>query len=188
MLTPKQQAFVEAYLVCLSAKDAAIKAGYSARTAKQQGSRLLTDAAVAAAIKAGTDTRKTENEATAERVIGELARIAFSDIRGIFTADGRLKSPADLDDVTASSIASIEVVTRQAPGEGGSAVEYVHKIKTVDKNAALANLGRYFALFTDKTELTGKNGAPVQFEPSQAAARIAALMEAARSRKGPGEG
>lgn len=191
MLTAKQQAFIEAYLICLDAKAAAERAGYGLRAAKQQGSRLLKDPKVAAAIEAGTAARTRANVATADRVIAELARIAFFDIRKLFTPAGHLITPRDLDDDTAAAVGSIEVVSRQRPGQGedGAAeVEYVHKIKTVDKNAALTNLGRHFALFTDKTELTGRDGGPVEVDNTTAAARIAALLEAARARKAADEG
>jgi phage terminase small subunit len=53
-VSPKKQAFVDAYLVDRNATQAAIKAGYSKKTAKQQGSRLLTDVDVQQAVEAGT--------------------------------------------------------------------------------------------------------------------------------------
>ena len=60
-LTPKQRAFVEFYLIDLNATQAAIRAGYSKKTAKQQASRLLTNVDVAAAV---AEAKKERSEAT----------------------------------------------------------------------------------------------------------------------------
>jgi hypothetical protein len=76
-LTPKQERFVAEYLIDLNATQAAIRAGYSADTAKQQGSRLLTNADVAAAVAARQVKVGNKLEITAERVADELSRIAF---------------------------------------------------------------------------------------------------------------
>jgi len=78
-LTPKQQAFVTEYLIDLNATQAAIRAGYSAATAQEQGSRLLSNAKVAVAIDAGKIERANRNKATAEWVIEEFRKIAAAD-------------------------------------------------------------------------------------------------------------
>lgn len=80
-LTPKQARFVEEYLVDLNATQAAIRAGYSARTAHSQGQRLLKHVEVAASVAAGQQDRSGRTEITADRVLQELAKIGFADIR-----------------------------------------------------------------------------------------------------------
>lgn len=75
-MTPKQQLFVREYLVDLNATQAAIRAGYSAKTAEQQGPRLLGNVEVAAAIQAGMDKRAAKVELTAEEVLADIKRIA----------------------------------------------------------------------------------------------------------------
>lgn len=75
-LTPKQARFVEEYLVDLNATQAARRAGYSARTAEQQGPRLLGNAGVAAAIAEGQSDLSDRAEITQVEVIADLRRLA----------------------------------------------------------------------------------------------------------------
>ena len=77
-MTPKQQLFVDEYLIDLNATQAAIRAGYSARTAEQQGPRLLGNVEVAAAIEARMKVRSERLEIEADRVLQGIARIAFA--------------------------------------------------------------------------------------------------------------
>src|SRR3546814_11679655 len=106
MITEKQQRFAEEYLVDLNATQAAIRAGYSVRTAKQQGARLLTNADVAAAITEGRKRQQERTEITATRVAQEMARIEFGDIRQLFHEHGPLRPIPAL--VEASAAASVE--------------------------------------------------------------------------------
>lgn len=80
-LTPKRQRFVEEYLVDLNATQAAIRAGYSPISAHAEGGRLLNDVKVAEALKAAMDARSARTEITADRVLRELAKLGFADIR-----------------------------------------------------------------------------------------------------------
>jgi phage terminase small subunit len=76
-LTPKQERFVAEYLVDLNATQAAVRAGYSRKTASSQGERLLRNVEVSKAIKAGQKKRVAKSEITAERVLTELAGVGF---------------------------------------------------------------------------------------------------------------
>lgn len=75
-LTAKQEAFIREYLVDLNATQAAIRAGYSARTARAQGNRLLTNADVAAAVEAAKQERAQRTELTQDYVLDGLRGIA----------------------------------------------------------------------------------------------------------------
>lgn len=75
-LTPRQKAFVREYLVDMNATQAAIRAKYSAKTAEQQGPRLLGNVGVAAAIAAAQAKRSAKVELTAEMVVRGLLREA----------------------------------------------------------------------------------------------------------------
>lgn len=149
-LPPKQQKFVAEYLVDLNATQAAMRAGYSKKTAHSQGPRLLDNVEIKAAIAKAQEKRGARTEITADRVLQELARIGFSDIRNIFDDNGNLRSPKNWSDATAAAVSSVEVVTRSL-GEGD--VEYVHKIKVWDKNSALEKIGKHLGMFVDKQEL-----------------------------------
>jgi len=78
-LTDRQRRFVEEYLVDLNATQAAIRAGYSKRTAASQGERLLRHVEVAAAVRAAQDARSRRTGLTADRVLQDLLDIATAD-------------------------------------------------------------------------------------------------------------
>ena len=154
-MTPKQQRFVEEYLIDLNATQAAIRAGYSEKTAGSVGNENLTKPEIAAAVQQAMNARSARTEITADRVLQELAKIGFSDIRKVFTPGGNLLPIQDLDDETAATMSSVEVVTRKVPGAEEAEVEHVAKIKLWDKRAALELLGKHLKLFTDKVETNG---------------------------------
>lgn len=156
-LTPKQRRFVQEYLIDLNAKQAAIRAGYSERTAEQQGSRLLSYAKVAAAVAEGKKTVAEKLGITAERVLRELGRLAFLDIRNAFDEDGNLKPIHELDDDTAAAIAGIEVESLfDGKGNDREIIGRLHKLKLSDKKAALDTLAKHLNLLTEKVKVEGQ--------------------------------
>jgi phage terminase small subunit len=100
-LTPKQQRFVEEYLVDPNATQAAIKAGYSPKTARAIGSENLTKPAIRAAICRAQAERSERTRISADQVLKELAQIGFSNIAQVATwgEDGlELIPEGELDD------------------------------------------------------------------------------------------
>lgn len=150
-LTPKMARFVAEYPVDLNATQAAIRAGYSEKTAHVQGPRLLDNVAVKQALNNRLGPRLEKAGVTAERVLAAIAEIAFGDIRKMFGENGRLMRPDEWDDETAASVAGMDVVTVSA-GEG--VVEHVAKIKRSDRLRALDMLARHHALYNDKIEVS----------------------------------
>lgn len=155
-VTPKQGRFVEEYLVDLNATQAAIRAGYSPKTAEQQGYRLLRNAQIAAAVEKGRERLSEETDITAKRVLAELARIAFLDPRTVFDEHGNLKPIAEWDEDAARALSGCDV-TEEFSGRGADRemVGYLKKIRFWDKKGALELLGKHLALFTDKVEHNG---------------------------------
>lgn len=135
-LTPKQQRFVGEYLVDLNATQAAIRAGYSAKTAGEQASKLLMKLDVQQAVAAARGVQQERTQITADRVLREIARLALSDPRGIVDEDGRLKRLHEIDDATAATVAAYEV-----DSEGSI------KYKFWDKNSALEKLAKHLGLY-----------------------------------------
>jgi phage terminase small subunit len=179
-LTPKQRAFVREYLIDLNATQAAIRAGYSEDTARAIGSENLTKPNIAAAIEAAMKLRAERTDITADRVLKELAKIGFSDIRKavrwqsalvtgednpdggdiavvktIVTNNVQMVASDEIDDETAAAIAEV------SQNQGGGL-----KIKLHDKRAALVDIGKHLGMFRDKVEVTGKDGAPLIEQPS----------------------
>jgi phage terminase small subunit len=153
-LTPKQHRFVTEYLIDLNATQAAIRCGYSERTAKSQGSRLLTHADVAAAIADRQAKRVEKLELTAERVLQELARLALVDVRGFFDERGDLKPLKDLTPEQGAALQSFEVIKKNAQA-GDGVIDTVHKIRLWDKTRALELLAKHFALLVERVQVSG---------------------------------
>ena len=154
-MTPKQQRFVDEYLIDLNGTKAAIRAGYSPRGADVQAVRLLGNASVASAVARAEAERSARTGITADRVLEELARLAFSDM-GDFAewggADVVLKQSSEVD-----TRCVLEV--KETPMKsGGKALG----IKLHDKAAALKLAGQHVGLFTERHEVTGKDGGPVE--------------------------
>jgi phage terminase small subunit len=112
----------------------------------------LSNAHIQAAVEAGRKRTAEKLEITHERVLGELAKIAFLDVRKAFNPDGSLKPIDELDDNTAAAIAGLEVA---AINDDGVTIGTLKKIKLADKISALEKLGRNLGLFNDKLTLKG---------------------------------
>lgn len=147
----KRQRFAEEYLVDHNATQAAIRAGYSPRTAKQQGSRLLTNADVLALIDAGNARASERSGITKERVLAELALLAFSDI-GHYKVDdaGNVTLAAGAPEHARRAISSVKRRIR-VDEEGNSTTEV--EIKLWDKPGPLKLAGRHVGLFFDKPDI-----------------------------------
>ena len=150
-LTAKQQVFVQEYLVDLNATQAAIRAGYSKRTAEWIGPQLLGKTHVSEAVQKAMAKREERTEITQDRVLKEYAKLAFLDPRRFYDDDGQLLQVHELPEDVAAALSSMEVVTERA----GELELAVRKIKFSDKKAALDSIARHLGMFKDKTELTG---------------------------------
>lgn len=155
-LTAKQRRFVEQYLIDLNATQAAIRAGYSERTANKVGPRMLVNVGVVTAVNRAIEERSKRTEITQDSVLQELGRIGFSDMRQ-FTQWGPdgvvLNDCATLDADAARCVAEVSQTTSK---DGGSL-----KFRLHDKVSALEKLGKHLGMFVDRHELTGANGAPL---------------------------
>lgn len=153
-MTPKQQRFVAEYLVDLNATQAAIRAGYAKGSADVTGARLLGNASVAAAVQAGQAKKLQSLDLTAERTMLEIKRIAFSDIRKLFTDWGGLKPVHELSDDEAALLASVEVLKKNLFA-GDKKVDTIHKLKVWDKLKALEMLAKHFGVLEERVEHHG---------------------------------
>jgi len=87
-MTPKQERFVAEYLVDLNATQVALRAGYSPRTAPQQGSRLLKNVDVQAAIATQQSQKLQAVEVRIEDVLRDLKAIAHTDLQTLSEQSG----------------------------------------------------------------------------------------------------
>jgi phage terminase small subunit len=166
MLTPKQQRFVLEYLSNgLNATQAAIKAGYSAKTAQVQGSRLLSHVMVKEAVseakakQVATATQILqaelgEIEISAARTLVEIARVGYVDRRSYYHEDGRPKGMHELTPAQGAALADVELLVRNVTAGDGQS-DLVHKFKLWDKNKALQMLAQHFGLLVEKVQVSG---------------------------------
>lgn len=169
-LTPKQERFVEEYLIDLNATQAAIRAGYSVRTARSIGEENLTKPDISSAIQAAKAARTERTHITQDRVLQELARIAFFDLRKLYREDGSLKAMHELDDDAAAVLAGVDVVeigkASVEDGEIKHTPEFTKKAKVFDKTTALTLAMRHLGMLRDKIEHTGKDGKDLPVAPA----------------------
>ncbi|HYF55927.1 MAG TPA: terminase small subunit [Salinarimonas sp.] len=171
-LTPKQARFVEEYLIDLNGTQAAIRAGYSPKTANEQAARLLANASVAAAVAEAQQARSERTQITQDRVLKEYARLAFSDMRNLMAWDAQgmsLKTSADLSEDVAACVAE---VTQTVTKDGGSM-----KLKVHDKKGALDSVAKHLGMFVERH--AGADGGPMIVEIVRFGARAASGSDSA---------
>lgn len=160
MLNARQQKFVLEYLKDLNATQAAIRAGYSEKTARHIASENLAKPDIAAAIAAKQGKVMAKLDVSAERILRERARLAFFDPRKLFDDAGEPIHVSKLDDDTAACIAGLDIVT-----QGNSEVGFasVLKVKLADKNASLTALEKINGMYSTGDEPAGVLNIHVHF-------------------------
>ena len=158
-LNPRQTRFVaEFFTNGMNATQAAISAGYSAKSANTYGTHLLKRRKVAALVEKKMEPIIRKLDISKERTLNELGRLAFFDAAKLFAPDGSLKRIEDIDEDTRSVIAGIEVsdIWDSGDGEQRSIVGTLKKVKLTDRLSALDKLMRYHSLYLDTVEHTHK--------------------------------
>lgn len=172
-LTAKQMRFVDEWLIDFNGKQAAIRAGYSAKTAEVTAAKLLRNVKVQAEIARRQKDLQKRTEVSQDRVVKELARIAFANIADYLHVETQTRTKDDGTEVTyqivmLSETEDLSVDQRAALANVKQSVNGV-EIKLHDKIKALELLGRHIGMFTDKLEVKG-------------AIDIASVLAAARGR------
>ena len=153
-LTPKQEAFVREYMIDLNATQAAIRAGYSEKTANRIGAENLSKPVIQEAIRVQRTAQEVRTKISADRVLRELARVAFADATDLaFIEDGhvRLRDSSTLSEDQRAAVAYIK------DGAAGPEVRLYDKIK------ALELIGKHLGMF-DKREETEDRSVRVVIE------------------------
>lgn len=141
MMTPQKEIFILEYLKDLNATQAAARAGYSEKTAYSQGQRLLKDVEVSAAVQLAMDKRAERTKIDADYVLG--------------TIHDTIERCKQAKPVTYKNGDPVLVETP----DGETVPAYAFDSGAVLKGCEL--LGKHLKLFTDKTELSGPDGGPV---------------------------
>jgi phage terminase small subunit len=154
-LTEKQKLFVAEYLVDLNATKAAVRAGYTEKTARIHSSKMLANANIQQLISESLRKRTDKLEITSERILSELAYMGFSNMLDYIGTTEFGDAYVDLSSLTREQAKAIQEITVEAytEGRGEDAREIKRtKFKLADKRGSLELLGKHLKLFTDRHE------------------------------------
>jgi len=157
-LTPKQAAFVREYLIDMNATQAAIRAGYSAKTAASQGERLLRNVELKRAIIAAKAERADRTKVDSDWVLRRLADEAEADVADLYDDFGNVKPVKEWPLIWRQGlVAGIDIETI---GEGAGRVT---KIKVSDRIRRIDLIGKHVDVqaFKEKVDVTVTNLADV---------------------------
>ncbi len=151
-MNARQSAFVNEYLIDLNATQAAIRAGYSAKTAYSQGERLLKNAEVAAAVSAAQAERSQRTRIDADWVLSRLGAEVEADLADLYREDGSVKPVREWPLIWRQGLVAGVEVERIAEGIGT-----VTKIKISDRFKRIDLIGKHIDVqaFKEKVEHTG---------------------------------
>ena len=158
-MTDAQKRFCDEYLIDLNATRA-YKVAYprckKEETANAASSRMLRNVKVQEYISEKQQEIEKRTEVTQDMVIKELSKIAFLDIRKLYTENGQLKNIADMDSETAGAISSLETLEEyEGYGEDREKIGDTQKVKLLDKTKALELLGKHLGMFKEKVTIDG---------------------------------
>jgi phage terminase small subunit len=148
-LSPKQQRFVAEYLVDLNATQAAIRAGYSQKTARNIGQENLAKPAIRAALAAGK--AKQLEEITAKEVLQAMGRLARVDVKSFYDNAGNPKPIQAWTPIQSAQVSRVETVTRET---GDGSTDTVVKLSFWSKEKALDMLGKHFGVLSEQINVT----------------------------------
>lgn len=171
-LTPRQERFVQEYLIDLNATQAAIRAGYAPKTANREGSRLLSNAVIASAVQKGRAKMAERAQVDQDWVLRQWQAIAEADPRDLVQylrgpcpdcwdepheepnpscakCGGHGKGHVVLTDTRRLSPAAAKLYAGVQLGREGI------KVNMRDQDAALVNIARHLGMFKDSLELKG---------------------------------
>lgn len=159
-LNDRQRLFVSEYMIDLNATQAAIRAGYSPRSAHVDGPRLLSNASVSAAIARAQADRSKRTGITADRVLRELAAVGFArlpDVASWDTGDLDLTPSGELDDDDARAIQSVSQVVKfiKTLDGGERMMSRERTVKLHDKVKALTKIGEHIGMWKKEPEPQG---------------------------------
>jgi phage terminase small subunit len=138
-MNPRQQRFVDEYLVDLNGYRAAVRAGYADKGARNIASRLLRKPEIAERVEKAKEERRERLRITADRVLAELARIAFADIGRLVVRDATGLSLKDTNELSPDDLAAIAAIEVSADGKG--------RVRLHSKLRALDAIARHLGLF-----------------------------------------
>jgi phage terminase small subunit len=164
-LTEKQRLFCDEYLKDLNASQAAIRAGYSPRSAGYMGSTLLSNPKVESFLVKAREARDARIHFSQDDVLNELRPMAFSNVDDyVLDGEGKLAPAPGRPDTVMRAVSSVKYRTHTYnPGKPDEWKTTEVEFRLWDKPGTLKLAGRHVGLFPDRVEHTGKDGVPLTF-------------------------
>lgn len=163
-LNPQRRRFVEEYLVDLNGTEAAIRAGYSARSAKAQASQLLALPEVQTAVSEAQASRSARTKIDADWVLQRLAAEADADVADLYDETGTLKPVKDWPLIWRKGlVAGLDV---EEVREEGAVVAVIRKVKLSDRIKRIELIGKHVGVqaFREQLGIGDPNGEPLKIE------------------------
>lgn len=146
-ITDQQKLFCHEYMKDFNGTQAAIRAGYSKKTANEQAVRLLANISLQKYLETLKQKAANKNEELTERIKNELIKIGFSDIREYLDEDNTIKDISQLPKELTACVESIKKSETKF-GEGKSTgTKTSIQFKLHSKLDALEKLARYVGLY-----------------------------------------
>lgn len=170
----KERTFCKEYIIDLNGTRAATAAGYAARSAHTIASRLLQKVHIKAQLSKLMEKHANKLEISADKVLGELAKMGFSNMLDYMRVDEDGAFVLDFSKLTREQAAAIQEYTVDATGGTGDGERKLvmrTRFKLADKARSLELLGKYLKLFTEKVEVTGLGDLPAVLAAARARAQ-----------------
>ena len=156
-LTDKQEQFCQEYLIDLNATQAAIRAGYSEKTARSVGCENLTKPDIVERIAERQKERAERMQISQDKVLSELSKLGFSNMLDYTREAGEGFLAVDVSEITRDQAAAIQEITvdhiRKKPGDDDDPGVDRVKLKLCDKRAALVDIGKHLGMFVERSQV-----------------------------------
>lgn len=158
-MTAKQTKFIDEYMIDLNQTKAAIRAGYSPKTANEQASRLLTNVNIQHELQKKQAEQSRRTGITQDRVLNELAKIGFSNMDDFVMWGRKGINLRESNELSREDAACVQEVSESITEYGSTT-----KIKLYDKKSALELIGKHIGLFNDKIQHSGDIGIKIEVD------------------------
>ena len=177
-LSYKQQRFIDEYMIDFNGTQAAIRAGYSPRTAGVQAYQLVTDARIQAELKSRTAKLSEQASITVAEIVERLAAILRATMRDYLRVTAKGELALDFSRATPQQMAAVQhlEIDRAAGEDADGAKKF--RLRLYDKIAAADKLLRHLGAYRDRVEHSGPEGGPIEVAtpPVTAERRLAAVI------------
>jgi len=155
-LSPKQTAFVTEYIKDFNGTQAAIRAGYSPKTANEQAAQLLAKLSIQEAVKAYQDKASAEAEISLKWWLKKMKQLADFDPRRFFDENGDFRPVGKLDDDCAAALAGFDIQEILIGSGDDKQLATVKRVKFIDRKGVLDLIGKHLGAYVNELSIIQK--------------------------------